>query len=65
MSCMNTVDAMKAGDCMTIGLSVTRPEAAIADPTRVQINDIFPTYVTADSFLESAQYKLSKGNQSD
>lgn len=58
MSCMNTVETMQSHDCMAIGLSITRPEAAIADPSRVVVNDIFPTYVNTESFLESARYKL-------
>jgi hypothetical protein len=58
MSCMNTVETMQSHDCMAIGLSITRPEAAIADPSRVVVNDIFPTYVSTESFLESARYKL-------
>lgn len=43
---------------MCIALSVERPEAAIADPGRLIIRDIYPTYLTADSFLESAQFKI-------
>jgi hypothetical protein len=39
---------------MCIGLSVSRPEAAVADPSRLVINDIFPTYLTSESFLNSA-----------
>ena len=58
MSCMNTVESMQSMDCMSIGLSITRPEAAIADPSRVVVDDIFPTYVSSESFLESAKYKL-------
>tara|TARA_B110000285_G_scaffold141354_1_gene158144 strand:+ start:1789 stop:2136 length:348 start_codon:yes stop_codon:yes gene_type:complete len=56
---MNTVEALEEQDCMCIGLSVTRPEAAIADSSRLIIRDIFPTYISADSFLESAQFKIS------
>ena len=57
-SCMDTVEAIQDTDCMCIGLSVNRPEAAIADPTRLVIRDIIPTYLTADSFLESAKFKI-------
>ena len=58
ISAMNTVEAMQDGDCMCIGLQVQRPEAAIADPSRLIIQDIFPTYFSADSFLESAKFKI-------
>ena len=55
---MNPVEALESGDCFGIGLSVHRPEAAIADPSRVVVKDIVPTYLTVDSFLESAKFKL-------
>jgi hypothetical protein len=51
LSVMNTIEALEEQDCMCIGLSVTRSEAAIADSSRLIIKDIFPTYITADSFL--------------
>ena len=63
-SVMNTVDAMQDSDCMCIGLSVERPESAIADPTKLIVKDVFPTYITADSFLQSAQFNIDqKGDQ--
>jgi len=45
---------------MCIGLDIQRPEAAIADPSRLIIKDIFPTYLSADSFLESAKFKIQE-----
>lgn len=59
-SCMGVVEALQEQDCMCIGLSISRPEAAIADPTRLVIQDIYPTYITADSFLQSAQFNISQ-----
>ena len=44
---------------MCISLHITRPEAAIADASRVKIRDIVPTYLTADSYLDAAKFKLS------
>ena len=58
MSCMSTVETMQSYDCMAIGLSITRPEAAIADPSRLIVHDIYPTYVSSESFLETAIFKL-------
>lgn len=58
LSCQNTVETMESQDCMGIGLSIQRPEAAIADPSRLQVTDIYPTYLSTDSFLESAKFKL-------
>ena len=51
---MDTVEAIEQQDCMCIGLNVSRPEAAIADPSRLVINDIYPTYISLESFLQSA-----------
>ena len=59
LSCLDTAEALEESDCMCISLSITRPEAAIADPSRVRIKDIIPTYLTADSFLEAAQFQIN------
>jgi len=63
MSCLNTLEAMQEGDCMCIGLEIQRPEAAIADASRLIIKDIFPTYISAESFLTSAQFKLQDNSE--
>lgn len=36
-SCMGVIEALQEQDCMCIGLSISRPEAAIADPSRLII----------------------------
>ena len=58
ISCTDAIDALADGDCMCIGLEIERPEEAIADPSRLVVKDIFPTYLTADSFLQSAEFKI-------
>jgi len=57
-SCMSIIELMQGADCMCIGLEIQRPEAAIADPSRLIIRDILPTYISADSFLESARFMI-------
>jgi len=52
------VDLMRNKDCMCIGLSVKRSEATISDPTKLIIVNVFPVYMSLDSFLESAIYNL-------
>lgn len=42
---------MEEGDCMCLGLEVERPEAAIADPSRLIIKEIIPYFTSADSFM--------------
>lgn len=55
---MSVPELMKESDCVSICLHVQRPEAAIADPSRLVVNDVFPTYVSADNFLKMARRKL-------
>jgi len=56
---MSTIEAMQEADCMCISLTIQRPEAAIADASRLVIIDIIPTYISAESFLQSAQFNLT------
>lgn len=62
MSCYDAVEAIEAGDCMCLCLDVGRSPAAIADPTKLVIKDIIPTFMTADSFLDSAVFNLGKNS---
>lgn len=50
---------------MCIGLIIDRPEAAIADPSRLIIKDVIPTYATCDSYLDAARFKLTQGDDSE
>ena len=43
---------------MCIGLSIARSEAAIMDPTKLVIHEVYPAYMSLDSFLESAIFNL-------
>jgi len=63
LSCNDLFEALQAGDSMCIGLDVARSEACIADPSRLVIKDIIPTFMTADSFLDSAVFSLRKDDQ--
>lgn len=65
ISCQDVFESMEQGDAFGIGLAVDRPEAAIADPSRLIIRDVVPTYATSESFLESAKFKLSNQNNQD
>ena len=55
----NTMQLLKDTDCMCLALKIQRPEAAIADASRVVIQDIYPTYLSADGFLQSSQFNLT------
>lgn len=56
----DTVEAMVEGDCMCVCLQVTRTEAAIQDPTRLQINSVIPTFMSLNMFMESSMFNLQK-----
>ena len=57
-SVMSAADAIEEADCMCIALNVHRPEAAIADASRLVVKEIIPSYITAESFLQSAKFHL-------
>ena len=63
LSCNDLFEAIEMSDCMCIGLDVSRSEACIADPSRLIIKDIIPTFMTADSFLDSAVFSLRKNSE--
>ena len=60
MSCNDTIEAISSQDCMCLSLDIGRSEATIADPTKLVIKDIIPTFMSADSFLDSAAFALKK-----
>ena len=62
LSSMDVCEALEMGDCMCISLEIEKPEAAIADPSRLIIKNIVPTYATSETFLQSAKFAL-KGQQ--
>ena len=58
LSCCDAIELMQQKDVMCIGLSISRPEAAISDPTRLKIKEVYPAYMSFESFLESSIYNL-------
>lgn len=62
LSCLDVIETMENGDCMCVGLEVTRPESAIVDPTKLVINKVIPTFISADSFIDSSIFNI-KGDQ--
>ena len=47
------------GDCVCLSLNATRSEAAIVDPSRIRINDVFETVISARSFLNAVMFSKS------
>ena len=52
------IEALEAKDCMCIGLEISRSEACISDPSRLVIREVYPSFISLDSFLESSIYNL-------
>ena len=58
ISLQSCITCLEELDCMGIGLKIKTPETAIADPTRLQVLDVYPAYYTLNSFLEMALFNL-------
>lgn len=53
---------MKQEDCMCIALDIARPEDAIVEPSKLVIKKIIPTFISSESFLDSALFNLKLSN---
>jgi len=60
LSCNDVIEALQQGDCMCLALDIARSEQTIQDPSTIVIKDIIPTFMTADSFVQSAVFNISK-----
>ena len=60
LSVVDALEALAEGDCMCMCLSIARSEAAVADPSKLVIRDVTPTFMTASAFLDSAGFLLQK-----
>lgn len=63
LSCYDLIEALQTGDCMSLCLDIGRSEAAIADPSRLVIKDIIPTFMASDSFLDSASFSIGRDEE--
>lgn len=59
LSCNDVIEGMQAEDCMCIALDIGRTEEAIVDPSKLVIKDVIPTFLSCESFLQSALHKLN------
>lgn len=60
LSCSDIIEGMEERDAMCLAIDIGRSEACINDPTRLIIKDIIPTFMGADSFLDSAAFHLKR-----
>ena len=64
LSCSDVIESMEEKDVMCLSLDIGRTEACINDPSRLVIKDIIPTFMGADSFLDSAIFHLKSDKDS-
>lgn len=46
LTCCDYLESLVESDVLCLSMNVTRSEVAIADPTKIRINDIFETVVS-------------------
>lgn len=63
LSVCDVFESLQAGTCMCLALDVERSEACINDPSLLKIKAIIPTFMAAESFIDSSVYSLLKDNQ--
>ncbi|CAH6419011.1 Hypothetical protein HVR_LOCUS199 [uncultured virus] len=63
LTCMETDDLLRDGDCMGIGVRAEVREACIMDPTLLKICEISTSNFGCAAFLEAAEYAASRGVQ--
>ena len=61
LSCLNALECLEQEDCLCLALSISRSEAAIADPTQIRIKEIIPAFISINSFLDFAEFSINAG----
>ncbi|CAG8479656.1 4808_t:CDS:2 [Racocetra persica] len=56
----NYIEAMKGGECICLALDVARSQAAIADPSLINIKAINQTFLSSGAFLDSVRFALNE-----
>jgi hypothetical protein len=63
ISCNSFLEALGDEDCFCLSFDIGRSQAAIADPTQVTIKNVYPSFITAGSFMYSAQFAINKNEK--
>ncbi|KRW98161.1 hypothetical protein PPERSA_02139 [Pseudocohnilembus persalinus] len=58
LSCNNFLEALMDEDCLCISLSVSRTEISIVRPECLKIENIYPTVISAKSFIMAVKHAL-------
>ena len=59
LTCYDFIESMLEKDCLCLTFDVTRTEKAIVQPHSIKINAIYPTMITAHSFLDAVKYSIN------
>ena len=59
LTCYDFIEAISDQDCLCITFDVSRTEACIVAPHKIKITSIYPTIISAQSFLSSVKYSLN------
>lgn len=62
LTCMNTADLLRDGDCIGLGIRATVREACIVDPTLLNVEAISTSHFGCAAFLEAADYAVKRNN---
>ena len=55
----NFIETIADQDCLCVSFSVSRSEASIMAPSKMKINAIYPTIISAQSFLYAIKYSIN------
>lgn len=59
LTCYDFVEALTDQDCLCITFDLSRKENAIVSPTSIKINAIYPTIISAKSFINALKYSIN------
>lgn len=59
LTCYDFIEAICEQDCLCITFDISRSESAIMEPSTIKINAIYPTIISAQSFLNAIKYSLN------
>ncbi len=62
LTCCDYLESLIDSDVLCLSMNVTRSEVAIADPTKIRINDIFETVVSGRQFLNGVLFRQNQVN---
>lgn len=59
LTCYDFVEALGDQDCLCITFDLSRKENAIVAPSNIKINAIYPTIISAKSFINALKYSIN------